>query len=172
MELLAARVPAPAGVGGLIRRVISGGQYGADVAGLRAAMRLGLETGGWMPEGYRTVGGPRPEYAAMYGVRCAPSPDYPLRTSLNVRESDATVRLAWDWKSYGEQATLRELRKAGKPHIDATLTRLGGGIVADILPDDLRRWIEERGVQVLNVAGNSSYWIEEFVEEYLMEALV
>lgn len=50
-----------------LRRVISGGQCGVDVAALRAAKRAGLQTGGTMPRGWRTLDGPRPEYAAEYG---------------------------------------------------------------------------------------------------------
>jgi Circularly permutated YpsA SLOG family len=38
----------------LLKKIISGGQTGADQAGLRTAKRLGIETGGWMPQGWRT----------------------------------------------------------------------------------------------------------------------
>jgi hypothetical protein len=35
----------------MLERVISGGQTGADQAGLAAAKRLGVPTGGFMPKG-------------------------------------------------------------------------------------------------------------------------
>ena len=48
---------------GMIERVISGGQTGADQAGLAVAKRLGIPTGGCMPKGWLTEAGPRPDFA-------------------------------------------------------------------------------------------------------------
>ena len=158
-------------------RVISGGQDGADVAGLRAARRLGLATGGWMPAGYRTARGGRPEYATMYGEACTAEGDYVTRTGLNVQEADATVRFAWDWRSRGELATLREIRRHGKPYLDVTVRRetvdgaVEPSITLDLLPSELRYWLAQNHVRVLNVAGNSSCWIEAEVEDFLVQAL-
>jgi RNA polymerase sigma factor (sigma-70 family) len=41
----------------MVRKVISGGQTGADQAGLFAAEAFGIETGGWMPKGFLTLAG-------------------------------------------------------------------------------------------------------------------
>ena len=49
----------------MIDRVISGGQTGADQAGWRAAKASGIPTGGWMPKGFLTEDGPRPEFAGL-----------------------------------------------------------------------------------------------------------
>lgn len=35
----------------MLRKIVSGGQTGADRAGLDAALELGLELGGWCPKG-------------------------------------------------------------------------------------------------------------------------
>ena len=51
-----------------IKKIISGFQTGADIGGILAAKRLGLETGGTMPKGFRTEDGPRPEFAELYGA--------------------------------------------------------------------------------------------------------
>ena len=88
-----------------------------------------------MPAGFRTARGGRPEYAELYGVCCTATDDYVPRTTLNVRESDATVRFAWDWYSRGERATLRALYRAGKPFYDVTITREEDGATDfDCLP--------------------------------------
>ena len=50
-------------------QVTSGGQTGVDAAALRVAKSLGIPTGGWMTKGWKTLDGPRPEYAALYGMR-------------------------------------------------------------------------------------------------------
>lgn len=49
-------------------QIISGGQTGADQAGLAAAKELGLETGGWLPKGCITDEGRRPDLLALYGM--------------------------------------------------------------------------------------------------------
>jgi hypothetical protein len=49
----------------MLDRIISGGQTGADQAGWRAARACGVPTGGFMPLGFLTEGGPRPEFAAL-----------------------------------------------------------------------------------------------------------
>lgn len=72
-------------------KVISGGQSGVDQAALRAAKSLGLATGGWMPRGWLTEDGPRPEFAELYGMTECEKPGYPARTRANVRGSDMTL---------------------------------------------------------------------------------
>lgn len=59
-----------------IVRVLSGGQTGADIGGWRAAQASGLPCGGWMPCGYMTEDGARPEYEALYGAIELPPSEY------------------------------------------------------------------------------------------------
>lgn len=91
-----------------LRKVVSGGQTGADQAGLRAARAAGFETGGWIPKGCLTENGPRPDLAELYGLREAPKADYAERTRLNVRDSQATLWLG-PTGSRGWYATKRAL---------------------------------------------------------------
>ena len=110
-------------------KVISGGQIGADIAALRAAKKLGIETGGWMPKGFRTKEGGKWEYADEYSMKETSTRDYPTRTGLNVAESDGTLRFAYNWNSRGERATLRCLQKYEKPYYNI-LRELHGIYVA------------------------------------------
>lgn len=87
-------------------KIITGGQTGADQAGWRAAKRFGLETGGWMPAGFLTEDGPRPEFAEMYGAKEHPSAEYPPRTAANVKEAGYLVWFG-DPRSPGGRLTLR-----------------------------------------------------------------
>jgi Circularly permutated YpsA SLOG family len=52
----------------MVERVISGGQTGADQAGLAAAKLLGIPTGGCMRRGWLTEDGSRSDLAAAYGL--------------------------------------------------------------------------------------------------------
>jgi hypothetical protein len=74
----------------MISKIISGGQTGADQAGLFAARLLGIETGGFVPLGYMTEAGPAP-WLKEYGLVETPHREYQYRTVLNVQHSDATV---------------------------------------------------------------------------------
>jgi Circularly permutated YpsA SLOG family len=51
----------------MIELVISGGQTGADQAGLRAARASGIRCGGMAPKGWLTEAGPAP-WLADYGL--------------------------------------------------------------------------------------------------------
>jgi len=66
-----------------LRKIISGGQTGADVTGLLCARALGLETGGTAPKGYGTEGGPNLELEVFGLVESA--------TRDNVKNSDHTL---------------------------------------------------------------------------------
>jgi hypothetical protein len=73
--------------------IYSGGQTGVDAAALRAAKSLRIPTGGWMPRGWLTEDGPRPEYAELYGMKEHSSPAYPPRTHKNAADADMTIWL-------------------------------------------------------------------------------
>ena len=70
-------------------KIISGGQTGADIAGLEAGRALGLKTGGIAPKGYRIQGGTNPALKD-FGVTEHSSDQYRPRTIINVATSDVT----------------------------------------------------------------------------------
>jgi hypothetical protein len=150
--------------------IISGGQNGADQAGLRAARTLGLWTGGWAPAGWRTLDGAAP-WLADLGLREAPLADYPTRTLWNVRDSDATVRFAVNFQSAGERCTMAAILKQDKPHLDIPVR---SGAIDDHYIGLLRCFLPRFNVNVLNVAGNSERTapgIGALVERFLVEAI-
>ena len=148
-----------------LKKVISGGQTGADLAGLIAAKAAGIRTGGWMPHGYLANDGKHPEFAECFGIEEMASKRYPPRTAMNVKESDGTLRFATQWDSPGELLTLKLCKKYGKPCLDITPD-------GDIVPNDVAAWIEANNISILNVAGNAeqtSPGIHEFVVEFLLD---
>src|SRR5947209_11260398 len=76
--------------GGMIAKIVSGGQTGVDRAALDVALELGLPCGGWCPKGRRSEGGRIPE---RYPLRETTSAAYPARTRRNVLYSDGTLVL-------------------------------------------------------------------------------
>lgn len=93
-------------------KIITGGQSGADLAGWKAAKKFGLQTGGFMPRGFLTEDGPRPEYATLYGAREHSHPSYPPRTRANVDESSVLVWFG-DPKSPGGKLTVGYAKTRG-----------------------------------------------------------
>lgn len=123
-------------------KIISGGQTGADQGALAAAKQLGIPTGGWMPRGFWTEQGPCPRMREAYGMQDHASRNYVDRTRQNVLDADGTVWVSADTTdSRGKVATCRAAEDLCKPML--------------INPDAfaLRRFVEQRGVRVLNVAG-------------------
>ena len=151
----------------MLKRVISGGQTGADVGGLKAAKESGLETGGMVPKGCLTELGARPELLTLYNLVEHESASYVPRTQANVKNSDGTIRFAANFRSPGEICTLKAIVANDKPYIDVD--------VKNPLPADyVAKWIKENNIEVLNVAGNreSTYpGIEAFVIKYLKEVV-
>lgn len=146
----------------MLRRVISGGQTGADQGGLKAAKKCGLETGGWIPRGFLTENGSNPELAE-FGLKETTTVSYGPRTKYNVQDADGTIRFAAIFHSPGEIATRRAILENNKTSIDVDFNNPRPH-------EEVVKWILEKNIQVLNVAGNRESkcpGIEKFTEDYL-----
>jgi hypothetical protein len=130
-----------------VKRVVSGGQTGADRAALDAAITLGLPYGGWCPAGGWAEDLPSPPglLARYPALREAPAGPHSTRTRWNVRDSDATLVLALTCgaRSPGTGLTVDVATALGRPVLVA-----GAADVAAV-----RAWLEPLGACVLNVAG-------------------
>lgn len=153
-------------------KVISGGQCGADCAGLWAARRAGIPTGGWAPLGYLTENGPA-AWLEELGIQEAPEPDYLSRTRCNIDMADALIWIG-NAKSAGGKLTLRLARDKPIPFLgvtqDTTPTKIAGWITAQVTLASRR---EDKEGWVLLVAGNReshNEGIAEWSEELLFKA--
>lgn len=148
----------------MIEKVISGGQTGADLAGWRAARAAGILCGGWMPRGFITEDGRRPEFAGLYGAKEHPSHGYPPRTKSNVYDADLTLWFG-DHSSPGGRVTRNACIEYGKRMF----------VVVDTPacpPIAIVGLLREHESRVLNIAGNresSAPGIGAWVEVYLTE---
>ncbi|MDE2229446.1 MAG: putative molybdenum carrier protein [Alphaproteobacteria bacterium] len=152
-------------------RIVSGGQTGADQGALAAAKQLGVPTGGWMPRGFLTEAGPRPDFAGLYGMREHPEADYASRTEANVLDADGTL-IFGDLVSVGSRQTKAFCAQHRKPCY--VLPWHAGQPVPVKSIVDFRRWLTENNVGVLNVAGNresGQAGIYDAVRAFLMAAL-
>jgi hypothetical protein len=148
----------------MLDRVVSGGQTGADLAGWRAAKLCGLPTGGWMPLGFLTEDGARPEFAGLYGATEMSTDDHPTRTRKNVFESSATTWFG-SLDSPGYLTTERACLEYGR-----SMFKVAEG---ENQPADVVAWLRVNGFRVLNVAGHRESrnpGIEAMVERFLVAA--
>src|SRR5689334_13215671 len=102
-------------------KIISGGQTGADIAGLKTAKKHGIKTGGYMTKGFITLNGLKPEYKNLYKVQETKKTDYPTRTGMNVMTSDCTLWFGENKISRGKLCTFKFIKKYKKPCKDINI---------------------------------------------------
>lgn len=131
--------------------VWSGGQTGVDRAALDVALELGLPIGGWVPRGRLAEDGRVP---ARYGqLREADSPDYALRTQLNVQHTHATLVLTWGPASGGTKDTEVIARQLDRPVLEIDLVAVDLPVAAETAGRWLAGLNHPGQVLRLNVAG-------------------
>jgi hypothetical protein len=131
----------------MLKKIISGGQTGADRAALDAAIRLGIPHGGWIPKGRIAEDGP---LAAEYRLTEMPTASYPERTEKNVVESDGTLIISHGTPTGGTEYTCKMVLKHGKQMLHIDLALHGNLMDAASLVKD---WILMHHIETLNVAG-------------------
>lgn len=154
-----------------VRRIISGGQTGADQAGLFAARDLGLRTGGWAPKGFWTDNGYAQELLESFGLVECPQSGYPPRTRLNVRDSDGTL-IFGNANSPGCRLTRKYCDELERTVM--FVPWYGTVDVRSYLQSLFRQWITDKNIQTLNVAGNrerTNPGIFAAARAFLVEAL-
>ena len=131
-----------------ISKIISGGQTGADRAGIDVAIALGIDYGGSLPSGRRTEDGHLPmKYNKMKKVK---SRHYQVRTEKNVMDSDATLIFTFGKVGSGSALT----KKLAEQHLKSCLH-----VNLDKQTDDeavriVVEWLNLVKPYILNVAGS------------------
>ncbi|MDD3039058.1 putative molybdenum carrier protein [Bacteroides sp.] len=133
----------------MIKLVISGGQTGADIAGLLAAKHCNIKTFGFVPPGYFNESGNDNSLADIFGLveleinpKFTTSDYYRERTKQNIHFSDGTVIFATDLNSPGTILTINTCKMLNNPFI-INPTKL-----------QLLDFITINEIKDLNIAGN------------------
>jgi len=137
----------------MLRKIISGGQTGADRAGLDFANEAGLEQGGYVPRGRKAEDG---RIDDRYRLIELPSGSYAARTKRNVEEGDGTVIFSLEIElTGGSKLTLSHAIQTGKTVMRISSAEIERGKDSFFKRVwRLRRFIERNGIEVLNVAGS------------------
>jgi hypothetical protein len=135
-----------------IRKIVSGGQTGADRGALYAARDEEVPIGGWIPRGARAEDGRVPERLAEH-LQETESTRYETRTRRNVRDADATLIVSLGAELTGGSLLTWNIADAfGRPCRHVQITR-DGIPVHDRAMTSLVQWIRHHEIGVLNVAG-------------------
>jgi hypothetical protein len=147
----------------MIKKIVSGGQTGADRGALDWAIANSIAHGGWCPAGRRAEDG---VIAERYLLTETSTKAYGQRTKLNVRDSDGTLIISLAAVlSGGSKATADYARALGRPCLHLHRGNACGATI--------RGFIERHRIRVLNVAGpreSREPGIAKFVMKLLTEA--
>ena len=130
-----------------IKKIISGGQTGADQAGLDVAIKHNILHGGAIPLGRMTENG---VLDSKYNLQEMTTKSYPKRTEKNVVDSDGTVILSHGKLTGGSLLTRKKAISHGKPILHLDMSKMS----VDEAVGLLMAFVDENGIEVLNVAGS------------------
>ena len=129
----------------MLKKIVSGGQTGADRAALDAALKTDFPHGGYCPIGRKAEDG----IIDLKYRLVETGKDYRVRTEKNVEVSDGTVIFYSSSISGGTEHTLLSCIKLKKPYklIDINLAGKNSAAKA------LLHFITENNIETLNIAG-------------------
>lgn len=130
----------------MLKKIISGGQTGADRAALDVAIKFNIDHGGWLPKGRRTENGTLP---ARYQLKEMDTIDYRERTKQNIMDSHGVVIISRGKLIGGSKLTHTFAKVVGKPNCYLDLLNNEEFEAAVIL----KSFVMENKIQILNVAG-------------------
>ncbi len=131
-----------------IKKIISGGQTGADRAAFDFALENNFEIGGFVPKNRLAEDG---RVSDKYENLIETETENPAeRTELNVKYSDATLIFSHGELKGGSLLTLKFSEKYEKPvlHIDFSASSLEKAI------EKTRKWLDSTDCKNLNIAGS------------------
>lgn len=130
----------------MIKMIISGGQTGADQAGLDAAILNRVKHSGWIPKGRITEAGKLP---AKYNLKEMSSTSYPKRTEKNILDFDGTIIFTYGKLTGGSALTLKYAKKHSKPCLTIDLNESSKHLAVN----SIKSWIENEAIKIINIAG-------------------
>ena len=151
----------------MIKKIISGGQTGADQGALDASIKYSLPHGGWVPKGRLTENGRLPD---EYKLKEMPTKNYPARTEKNVLASDGTVIITHGKLTGGSALTKKLAKKHKLPCLHINLNEIPAFLAAS----KINAWINENNIEILNVAGSRASKDPKIYEDttYIIQGVI
>ena len=151
----------------MLKKIISGGQTGAEQAALDAAIKYRLPHGGWIQKGRKTEDGILPY---EYKLKELKSGAYPNYTERNVINSDGTLIISHGKLKGGSSLPRRLAKKYNRQFLHISLDETP----AFIAPSKINNWIIEYDIEILNVTGSRASKDPNIYEvvKYIIEGVI
>ncbi len=130
----------------MVKKIVSGGQTGADQAALDVAIKLEISHGGWIPKGRLTENG---VLDAKYQLKEMESASYNKRTEQNVIDSDGTLIISHGELTGGSDYTREMVLRHSRPWLYIDLKKT----TSFQTNRKIKFWLAQYAIKVLNVAG-------------------
>lgn len=131
----------------MLKKIISGGQIGADQAALDAAIKYNFPHGGWIQKGRKTQIGIVPD---KYNLKEMSVSGYKDRIEQNVIKSDGTVIISHGDLSGGADYSQKMAEKYARPCLIIDLNETP----AFHASSKINKWIIENKIETMNVTGS------------------
>jgi hypothetical protein len=131
----------------MIKKIISGGLPGVELAALDAAIKLDIPHEGWTYKHRKTGSDSLPE---QYNVKQIASPSYFERLEKNIVNSDGTVILTYGQLIRGSIAIKDLTEKRNKPYLQFDLTECTHSHVVS----SIRKWMDNHKIEQIFFTGS------------------
>ena len=133
----------------MIKKIISGGQPGVEIAALDAAIRLSIPHEGWCYKDRKTDGGNLPEH---YNVKEIDTPSYFQRLENNTKDSEGVVVLNYGQLVIGSRAVRDIAEKYHKPYLNVDLREHPMNLAIALI----RRWMTKHDITMIYFTGTKT----------------
>ena len=131
----------------MIKKIISGGQTGAERAALDIAVELGIPHGGRVRKGRLAGDGPLPD---RYQLREMQTDSCPAQAERNVIDADGTLIICQGSLAGGAGCSRKAAMKYGRPWFQIIAHRAGVHMTSLMVTN----WIYKHKIEILNVTGS------------------
>ena len=133
----------------MLKKIISGGKPGVELAALDAAIRLDIPHEGWCYRNRKTDAGVLPEH---YNVKEIENPSYFKRLEKNIIDSDGTVVLTYGQMPVGSKAVKNLADNHNKPLLNINL----GEHSLDHTVSLIQKWMTKHEIKTIYFTGSKT----------------
>ncbi len=130
----------------MIKKIISGGQPGVEIAALDAAIQFDIPHAGWAYKGRKTEEGVLPE---QYNVKGIDNPSYFERLEKNIIDSEGTVILTYGQLLIGLKGVRKLAENLKKPCLHVELMEC----TTNHAISSIRKWMLNHEIEVVYFTG-------------------
>ena len=130
----------------MLKKIISGGQPGVEIAALDAAIQLNIPHAGWAYKGRKTEAGVLPDH---YNVKGIDKPSYFERLEKNITDSEGVVILTLGQFLIGQTAVRDIAEKRKKPCLHLELR----DCTTNHAISSIRQWMQNHEIEVVYFTG-------------------